>query len=329
MAITKVLTPFNFTDKNDTGRIKYIVIHYFGGMSTAKNLAEYWKSKYVGASAHYAVDHDGKIYQCVADEDIAWHCGANTYSHPECRNSNSIGIEMAVRKKDTKSLQATDKDWYFEEKTVKASIDLVKKLMKKYDIPVDHVIRHNDVTGKCCPNPYVYNNTEHTWKEFIASISGEDTKDKESKEEIKTDETSNNSEDDSYEIVTTCDVLNVRKNASSASAIVGAIKEKAGCKNYYTVSEVKNGWGYVKKLKGWIFLKYTLNASAEEPYQVTTTCDTLNIRAGAGTNYKVVGTISEKAGHKQKYTIVDEENGWGKLKSGIGYVSLAYTKRVS
>ena len=26
--VNKLLTPFNFTDKNNVGRIKYIVIHY-------------------------------------------------------------------------------------------------------------------------------------------------------------------------------------------------------------------------------------------------------------------------------------------------------------
>ena len=33
-------------------------------------------------------------------------------------------------------------------------------------------------------------------------------------------------------------------------------------------------------------------------------------------------------GKKKKYTIVEEKNGWGKLKSGAGWISLAYTKRV-
>jgi len=45
--------------------------------------------------------------------------------------------------------------------------------MKQYNVPADHVIRHYDVTGKICPNPYVYNHTEHTWDGFKAALAEE------------------------------------------------------------------------------------------------------------------------------------------------------------
>ena len=61
---------------------------------------------------------------------------------------------------------------------------------------------------------------------------------------------------------------------------------------------------------------------------IVTTTDSLRIRAGASENYLVTGHISEMEGEKKKYTIVEEKNGWGKLKSGKGWISLAYTKRV-
>jgi N-acetylmuramoyl-L-alanine amidase CwlA len=41
--------------------------------------------------------------------------------------------------------------------------------MDDFDISFDHVIRHYDVTGKICPNPYVKNNgykTSWTWTQF-------------------------------------------------------------------------------------------------------------------------------------------------------------------
>lgn len=71
MEVTKKLTPYNFTNKNDKNRVKYIVVHYFGGLSKAENLLDYWHRQYVGASAHYIVGHDGKVYQSVAD---GGHC---------------------------------------------------------------------------------------------------------------------------------------------------------------------------------------------------------------------------------------------------------------
>lgn len=161
----------NRTAAGNTGRIKYIVIHYFGTLASATNLGKYWKSSYAGASAHYGVDHNGDVYQYVEDGDIAWHCGANKYVHPDCRNANSIGIEMAVRKRSTATMNATDHDWYFEEATVQSAIELTRELMRKYNIPASHVIRHYDVTGKICPNPFVYNEGSRTWAYFKNEIA--------------------------------------------------------------------------------------------------------------------------------------------------------------
>ena len=60
------------------------------------------------------------------------------------------------------------------------------------------------------------------------------------------------------------------------------------------------------------------------PYKVKVTASALNIRAGAGTNYKINGVITDKG----VYTIVEEKNGFGKLKSGAGWISLNYVKKV-
>lgn len=164
------LTPYNFTDKNSLSRIKYIVVHYVGAVSTAKNNAEYFASGYRGASAHYFVD-ETSIWQSVLDEDASWHCGGglqgNQYHsfYQKCTNSNSIGIEMCVKKNAN--------GWYFEPQTVQNTIDLVQHLMAKYSVPVENVIRHADVTGKTCPEPYCYSTTHDiAWKEFKAKIGG-------------------------------------------------------------------------------------------------------------------------------------------------------------
>ena len=60
---------------------------------------------------------------------------------------------------------------------------------------------------------------------------------------------------------------------------------------------------------------------AKLPYRVKITADSLNVRAGAGIGYKV-NTVVRK---NEVYTIVEEVGGWGKLKSGAGYISLKYT----
>lgn len=55
----------------------------------------------------------------------------------------------------------------------------------------------------------------------------------------------------------------------------------------------------------------------------------MNIRKGPGTNYGTNGVIRDKG----VYTIVDEATGtgatkWGKLKSGAGWISLDYAKKL-
>lgn len=64
-------------------------------------------------------------------------------------------------------------------------------------------------------------------------------------------------------------------------------------------------------------------------YLVKINTATLNVREGAGTNYKVTTTVKKD----EVYTIVEEKmNGttkWGKLKSGSGWISLGYTTKVN
>ena len=63
---------------------------------------------------------------------------------------------------------------------------------------------------------------------------------------------------------------------------------------------------------------------AFENYKVKINTDVLNVRKGAGTSHKIVTTV--KRG--EVFTIVGEENGWGKLKSGVGFIKLSYTKKL-
>lgn len=108
------------------------------------------------------------IYQCVKDSDVAWHCGAATYRHPYCRNSNSIGVELCSR---------NNGDYYFMDNTVTNAVWLVKQLMAKFNIPIENVIRHYDVTGKICPEPYVRD--KQAWQNFKARLTAPEVKEEE------------------------------------------------------------------------------------------------------------------------------------------------------
>lgn len=159
---------------------KYIVVHYFGALGTAASVAEWFKNPNARASAHYAVDEGDTIYRCVKESDVAWHCG-DGQKHPECRNWNSIGIEIRPKKVNPKRVGAYDTDWFFERKALDNAEWLIKKLMKQYNIPADHIIRHYDVSGKFCPRPFVGDDTNtyyHTsgnvqWKRFLERFDDE------------------------------------------------------------------------------------------------------------------------------------------------------------
>lgn len=160
--INQKLSITNF-NAGTASRIKYLVIHYVGATGGAEANCNYFYSTYRGASAHYFVGHSGEIWQCVLDKNIAWHCGTSgSYYHRECRNSNAIGIEMCCRKK-------SDGTWYFEDATVKSTIELAKEIMAKYNIPIGNVLRHYDVTHKCCPEPYVRDIS--AWNAFKAQLT--------------------------------------------------------------------------------------------------------------------------------------------------------------
>ena len=180
MTINKKLMNCNHTaKKRGKADIKFIVVHYVGALGDAKANAEYYGSGNVGASADFFVGFAGDIWQANDYWNYySWHCGGGYQSswrqngggrfYQICTNSNSVGIEMCVRKKNKGHLDATDTDWYFEDATVKATAELVRFLMKELDVDIDHVIRHYDVNSKICPNPFVVDHQK--WLAFLELV---------------------------------------------------------------------------------------------------------------------------------------------------------------
>ena len=156
----------NFRQGRST-KIKYIVIHYTANNGdTAKDNVDYYaNNKNLGTSAHFFVD-EYHVWQSVKEGDTAWHCGATTYKHALCRNYNSIGIELCSRKYE-------NGEYYIKEETLVNAINLTKELMAKYNIPVENVVRHYDVTGKICPAPMVKDTK--LWDAFKALLTGKAT----------------------------------------------------------------------------------------------------------------------------------------------------------
>ena len=160
------LTNVNRTIK--TNKInKFIVVHWVGAVSTALDNAKYFYNVDRKASAGYFVD-PSSIYRVVRDEDSSWHCGGGlqgTSGHKYyniCFNSNSIGIEMCCTKSDGILVVS--------EQTMNNTVKLIAYLMKKWNIGIDMVIRHFDVTGKSCPGDLL---SDDSWEAFKKKILAE------------------------------------------------------------------------------------------------------------------------------------------------------------
>lgn len=165
--------------------IEWIVMHYTAGVTSkygsASSLADYFATRKDNCSADFAVD-DVEVVQYNPDikNRYSWHCGGNKYAtkggkyYGKCTNANSIGIEVCSTNSTGKMQNANDKSYSFTDAVVKNTEELVKYLMKEYNIDADHVIRHYDVTGKPCPGVIGWNKesgSEEKWEKFKASIS--------------------------------------------------------------------------------------------------------------------------------------------------------------
>lgn len=154
---TKLANKSNYGNIRNLSNIKYIVVHYTANDGdTDEANANYFQNKLANpASAHYFVDDDS-VTQSVPDNYVAYHCGTTGKYYHTCRNATSIGVELCDTIKNGKH--------DVSELTKNNAIELIKSLMKKYNIPIENVIRHYDVTHKLCPLFWV--NDINDWNNF-------------------------------------------------------------------------------------------------------------------------------------------------------------------
>ena len=139
-------------------RIENIVVHWVGNAGSSaianRNYFENLQNTHkTYASSHYVIGLDGEIIRCIPDDEVAFHSGS--YS----MNRKSIGIEDCH----------PDWDGKFNENTYNSLVELCADICKKYELSVDNIIRHYDVTGKNCPKYYVEHEDE--WIKFKNDVA--------------------------------------------------------------------------------------------------------------------------------------------------------------
>ena len=179
---TVLYSPLNVHITKSANRpITYIAIHYTAGGSSKKGNALNAKKAFQQriASADFCVDDetmvqfnpDPKNYYCwaVGDKKYKYSKGGSLYG--KATNKNTISIEMCSNlKKGTSAAMPNHDGWYITDETIKQCVKLTKILMKKFNIPIERVIRHYDVSGKLCPGIIGWNN------ELIYTTDGKTTK---------------------------------------------------------------------------------------------------------------------------------------------------------
>src|SRR5438046_2221447 len=92
MNVTPKMSP-NFSHRPSPS-VDCIIIHDTVSR-TAGPAIEWFQNRDSGVSAHYVVDTDGAVYQCVDEVNEAWHAGISELWGRDNVNGFSIGIELA------------------------------------------------------------------------------------------------------------------------------------------------------------------------------------------------------------------------------------------
>lgn len=150
---------------------KYLAIHFTASSSSkpGKALSTYNTFMNRQASADFVVDDrdivqlnpDIKNYYCWAVGDVKKSSREGAKFHGKAYNQNTISIEICSTCNPATSTtvsKANHDGWSFTDAALNNAVKLAKMIMKKYNIPIENVIRHYDITGKLCPGLLGWNN---------------------------------------------------------------------------------------------------------------------------------------------------------------------------
>lgn len=294
-----------------THSIDRITPHCVVGQLSAESICGCFTSTSRQASCNYGIGTDGKIALCVEEKNRSWCSSSNA------NDQRAVTIECAS---DLKEPYAMNDKVYAS--LVNLCVDICKRNGKKkllwlgdkdktlnYSPKSDEMVLtvHRWFANKSCPGNWLYSRLDNLATEVTKKLGGTSstTPSTPAKETL----------------------YRVRKTWADSKSQLGAYKvldnakKKADENPGYSVFDESGKVVYSGKT--------STPAQTFKPYLVKVTTSVLNIRKGAGTNYGTNGAIRDMG----VYTIVAEANGqgatkWGKLKSGAGWISLDYTKKV-
>lgn len=290
---------------NRNHAIDTITIHCVVGQCSVEALGDIFAPASKGASCNYGIDPDGRIGLYVEEKDRSW-CSSN-----EANDQRAVTIEVA---------SDTTHPYAVTAKAYAALVDLctdicrrngIKKLLWKGDrsligqVSKQNMTVHRWFANKACPGDYLYNRHGAIADEVNKRLGA--------------------SGGMAAPAVTAKDELyRVRKTWEDSKSQIGAYKTLANAKK-----KADENTGYsVFDTKGSVV--YAGKGAGSQSRKVSVTIPDLNIRTGPGTDYGRTGKFTGIG----VFTIVEEASGtgstkgWGRLKSGAGWISLDYASKV-
>ena len=271
---------------------EFIVVHNTANDATAQNEIKYMISNDNQVSFHFAVD-DKEVIQGLPLDRNAWACGDGTNGSG---NRKGIQVEICYSKSGGARFENAEKN----------AAKFIAQLLKERGWGVDKVKKHQDFSNKYCP----HRTLDKGWASFVNMV-----KDylNELNNPVQSTQSSSISVGDKVKVKTTA--THYVTGQSMASFVKGST---------YEVTRIDGNKLLLSDIVSWVWhydvdkVGFTTQSSSDNSFLVEIICDELNIRQQADFNSKVVGTV--KRG--EVFTIIEEENGLGKLKSGAGYISL-------
>lgn len=187
LQITTEYQSNNYRDREENEPIQFLVFHYTAvplrttlGISTnnvalAEEDREYFvDSKYDldllcnnEVSSHYVIAEDGKIFNLVNEQHVAYHLGESCWNGSPNINSQSIGIEQVhhgyqwlpkwvIPEDRAVKIKGSNKTWCtFNDEQITQTIELCKSIIAKYNIKPFNIIGHSDIAcgRKLDPGP--------------------------------------------------------------------------------------------------------------------------------------------------------------------------------
>ena len=125
----------NFNERIGNQQISYLILHYTA-MTSCKEALEHMCQKKNKVSSHFLISKKGEIFYLVDLKKRAWHAGESYWKGSKNLNSSSIGIEI-----DNSGHHIYNEDYNYLQ--IKSLCELVKKLVKDYNIIPKNVATHH------------------------------------------------------------------------------------------------------------------------------------------------------------------------------------------